>query len=159
MQTERAKSSFSNNHNLPFPLITLPWPKTTNRHQQEHPSSSGLRAKAANNTPTDSPQPHIREIKLPRAAEKDKSGKYNSLPLPSALQPRNRGVAPRRGRWICEMEVSWQVGEGESGVKGVMFVVINACYVGKVKCELSFVHVTLEDLDQSCHSCMLRWKS
>ena len=50
-------------------------------------------------------------------------------------------------------------GRGEFGVKGVMFVVVRACYVGRVKSELSFVHVTLENLDQSCHSCVLRWKT
>ena len=77
-----------------------------------------------------------------------------------------------RGRSIREMEVSRLVGAGKSaklrcrdksgrgefGVKGAMFVVINACYVGKLKSELSLMHVTLENLDQSCRACTLRWK-
>ena len=56
-----------------------------------------------------------------------------------------------RGRSIREREVSRLVGAGESaklgchdksergefGVTGVMFVVVNACYVGKLRSELS----------------------
>ena len=39
-----------------------------------------------------------------------------------------------------------------------MRVVINASYVGRLKSKLSLMHLTLENLDQSCREGTLRWK-
>ena len=85
--------------------------------------------------------------------------------LPGKVNSGNSRAFRCRGRSICEMEVFRLVGAGKSaklgchdkseggefGVKGVMFVVIRACYVGRLRSKLSFVHVTLENLNASCH--------